>query len=88
MNGIQAFLEVLVAGETRYLFGNPGSTELPLSDALAIDSRLEYILSLHELPLLAMADGYAMASGRLGVACVHISGGLGNAMGMIFNRFT
>ena len=87
MNGIQAFLEVLVAGETRYLFGNPGSTELPLSDALATDPRLEYILSLHELPLLAMADGYAMASGRLGVACVHISGGLGNAMGMIFNAY-
>jgi benzoylformate decarboxylase len=87
MNGIQAFLEVLVAGETRYLFGNPGSTELPLSDALAIDPRLEYILSLHELPLLAMADGYAMASGHLGVACIHISGGLGNAMGMIFNAY-
>ena len=34
-----------------------------------------------------MADGYAMASGRLGVACVHISGGLGNAMGMIFNVY-
>ena len=87
MNGIQAFLEVLVAGETRYLFGNPGSTELPLSDALATDPRLEYILSLHELPLLAIADGYAMASGRLGVACVHISGGLGNAMGMLFNAY-
>lgn len=33
MNGIQAFLEVLAAAGVRYLFGNPGSTELPLSDA-------------------------------------------------------
>ena len=32
-----SFLEVLVARGNRYLFGNPGSTELPLSDALAID---------------------------------------------------
>ena len=71
----------------RYLFGNPGSTELPLSDALAADPRFAYILALHELPLLAMADGYAMASGQLGVACVHISGGLGNALGMIFNAY-
>ncbi len=85
MNGIQAFLEVLAAGGVRYLFGNPGSTELPLSDALATDPRFHYTLALHELPLLAMADGYAMASGQLGVACVHISGGLGNAMGMLFN---
>lgn len=85
MNGIQAFLEVLAAAGVRYLFGNPGSTELPLSDALATDARFIYILALHELPLLAMADGYAMASGQLGVACVHIAGGLGNAMGMLFN---
>lgn len=87
MNGIQAFLEVLAAGGVRYLFGNPGSTELPLSDALATDARFRYILALHELPLLAMADGYAMAAGQLGVACVHISGGLGNALGMIFNAY-
>ncbi len=85
MNGIQAFLEVLAAAGVRYLFGNPGSTELPLSDALAADPRFQYVMALHELPLLAMADGYAMASGQLGVACVHISGGLGNAMGMLFN---
>ncbi|HSR33823.1 MAG TPA: thiamine pyrophosphate-dependent enzyme, partial [Anaerolineae bacterium] len=40
---------------------------------------------LHELPLTAMGDGYAIASGKLGVVCVHISCGLGNAMGMLYN---
>jgi len=85
MLGIEAFLEILAAAGVRHIFGNPGSTELPLNDALAKDSRFQYIFGLHELPLTAMADGYAMASGKLGVVCVHICCGLGNAMGMLYN---
>lgn len=85
IRGIEALLEVLAAGGVRYIFGNPGTTELPLTDALINDSRFQYMLALQEVPLLAMADGYAMASGTLGVACVHISCGLGNAMGMLYN---
>jgi benzoylformate decarboxylase len=87
MLGIEAFLEILAAADVRYIFGNPGSTELPLNDALAKDSRFQYILGLHELPATAMADGHAMASGRLGVVCVHICCGLGNAMGMLYNAY-
>ena len=87
MLGIEALLEILAGAGVRYIFGNPGSTELPLLDALAKDSRFSYIFGLHELPVTAMADGYAMASGGLGVACVHITGGLGNAMGMLFNAY-
>jgi benzoylformate decarboxylase len=85
--GIEALLEILAAADVRYIFGNPGSTELPLNDALAKDSRFQYIFGLHELPLTAMADGYAMASGGLGVVCVHICCGLGNAMGMLYNAY-
>jgi len=87
MTGIEAFLEILAAAEARYIFGNPGSTELPLNDALAKDSRLQYIFGLQELPVTAMADGYAMASGGLGVVCVHVACGLGNAMGMLYNAY-
>lgn len=87
MLGIEALLEILAAVRVRYIFGNPGSTELPLNDALAEDARFQYIFGLHEVPVTAMADGYAMASGELGVMCVHISGGLGNAMGMLYNAF-
>lgn len=68
-----------------YIFGNPGTTELPLVDALARDSRFQYVLGLQEVPVMAMADGYAMASGHLGVVNLHISCGLGNAMGMLYN---
>jgi benzoylformate decarboxylase len=56
-----------------------------LNDALAKDSRLWYIFGLQELPVTAIADGYAVASGGLGVVCVHVACGLGNAMGMLYN---
>jgi len=69
------------------VFGNSGSTELPLNDALVADSRFQYIFGLQEVPLTAMADGYAMASGEIGVVCVHICCGLGNAMGMLYNAY-
>jgi hypothetical protein len=61
MTGIHAFLEVLAAAGVKHLFGNPGTTELPLNDALVNDRRFQYIFGLHEIPVVAMADGYAMA---------------------------
>ena len=71
----------------RFLFGNPGTTELPLNDALVRDRRIGYILGLHEVPVMAIADGFAMASGTLGVVNLHASCGLGNAGGMLYNAF-
>ena len=40
-NGIKAMLEVLAQGGVRYLFGNPGTTELPLMDALLEQDSIE-----------------------------------------------
>lgn len=85
MTGVLAFLDVLAAAGVPYIFGNPGTTELPLNDALVDDRRFQYIFGLHEIPVMAMADGYAMASGRVGVVNVHICCGLGNSMGMLYN---
>ena len=85
--GIQAFLDLLAEFGVRHIFGNPGTTEMPLNDALVGDRRFQYILGLQEVPVMAMADGYAMASRRLGVVNLHISCGLGNAMGMLYNAF-
>jgi benzoylformate decarboxylase len=87
LRGIDAFLEVLHAAGVRHIFGNPGTTELPLSDALVGDSRFRYILGLQEVPVMGMADGFAMASGTLGVVNLHICCGLGNAMGMLYNAY-
>jgi len=86
-SGIQAMLEMLAGCGVRYLFGNPGTTELPLSDAMVGERRLQYILALQEVPAVAIADGYANASRSPGVVNVHICCGLGNAMGMLYNAY-
>ncbi len=87
MNASEAMLEILADSGVRYLFGNPGTTELPLSDALVDHPRIKYILGLQEVPVVAMADGFAQASGLPSVVNVHISCGLGNAMGMLYNAY-
>ena len=87
LSGIEAFIELLANHGVRYIFGNPGTTELPLNDALVTDRRMEYVLGLQEVPVMSMADGYSMASRSLGVVNLHISCGLGNAMGMLYNAF-
>ncbi len=86
-SGIEAMLELLAGCGVRYLFGNPGTTELPLVDALAVDRRVQYVLGLQEVPVMAIADGYAQAARRPGVVNLHACCGLGNAMGMLYNAF-
>src|SRR5262249_26333448 len=87
MTGVEAFLSLLASAGVKYIFGNPGTTELPLNDALSKDPRFQYIFGLQEVPVVAMADGFAMASGSLGVVNVHICCGVGNAMGMLYNAY-
>lgn len=65
------------------IFGNPGSNELPFLDRFPPDFR--YILGLHEGAVLAMADGYAQATGRPALVNLHAAAGLGNAMGNLAN---
>ena len=57
-------LEVLRTEGVTHVFGNPGSTELPLIDALADADDLHYVLGLQEATVVGMADGYAQAPGR------------------------
>jgi len=85
MSGKRAFLELLKQEGVEILFGNPGTTELPLMDALAVENELRYVLGLQEAAVMAMADGYAQASGKLAVVNIHVAPGLGNAMGMLYD---
>jgi benzoylformate decarboxylase len=85
MSGKRAVLELLKQEGVSMLFGNPGTTELPLMDALAAANELRYILVLQEAAAMAMADGYAQASGGLTVVNLHVAPGLGNAMGMLYD---
>lgn len=83
--GAAVVLEVLRSEGVRYIFGNPGTTELPLIDALAAVPEISYILGLQEASVVAMAHGYAQASGRPGFVNLHTAGGLGHAMGALIN---
>jgi benzoylformate decarboxylase len=85
MPGKTALLELLKQEGVRVMFGNPGTTELPLMDALAVERDLRYVLALQEAPAMAMADGYAQASGQCAVVNLHAAPGLGNAMGMLYD---
>jgi benzoylformate decarboxylase len=85
ISGKRAFLELLKQEGVEILFGNPGTTELPLMDALAVVPELRYVLGLQEAAVLAMADGYAQASGKLTFVNLHVAPGLGNAMGMLYD---
>lgn len=85
MPGKTALLELLKQEGVRVMFGNPGTTELPLMDAFAAERELRYILALQEAPAMGMADGYAQASGQLAVVNLHVAPGLGNALGMLYD---
>jgi benzoylformate decarboxylase len=83
--GKQAFLEILKQEGVSVMFGNPGTTELPLMDGLAREPGIHYVLALQEAVAIAMADGYAQASGGIAAVNVHVAPGLGNAMGMLYD---
>jgi benzoylformate decarboxylase len=85
MSGKRAFLDLLKQEGVTVMFGNPGTTELPLMDAFAVEHDIKYILGLQEAALMAMADGYAQATAGLAVLNLHVAPGLGNAMGMLYD---
>jgi benzoylformate decarboxylase len=84
MTAASALMATLRSAGVRYLFGNPGTTELPFLDALP-GSGLEYVLGLHEAAAVSAADGYAQASGRVAVANVHVGPGVANALSVLHN---
>ncbi len=87
LSGKQAFLQILKQEGVSVMFGNPGTTELPLMDGLAREPGIRYVLALQEAVAISMADGYAQASGGLAAVNVHVSPGLGNAMGMLYDAY-
>ncbi|OXJ06797.1 thiamine pyrophosphate-binding protein [Burkholderia sp. AU6039] len=83
--GAEVLVDILLSEGVRYVFGNPGTTELSFIDALTDVQDLSYILGLQEAAVVAMADGYAQASGHTGFINLHTVGGLGHAMGALVN---
>jgi benzoylformate decarboxylase len=79
----EAVYELFRARGMTTMFGNPGSTELPMLHDFPEDFR--YVLGLQEAVVVGMADGYAQASGKPTLVNLHTAPGVGNAMGAIFN---
>ena len=82
--GRSAFLALLKDEGVTRLFGNPGTTELPIMHAMTQQTDISYVLGLQEAIVVAMADGYARASGKIAAVNVHVAPGLGNAMGALY----
>ena len=72
--GAAVLLEILRSEGVDYIFGNPGTTELPVMDALLERIDIHYVLALQEASVVAMADGYAQACRKPGLSTCILPG--------------
>lgn len=84
MKVAEFLLRTLEANGVRHIFGNPGTTEIPLVRACEKHRKLKYVVALSEVAAVPMADGYARATRSLGVVNLHVAPGLGNGMGALY----
>jgi benzoylformate decarboxylase len=84
MKGAEAFLRCLKTEGIKYIFGNPGTTEVALLDALCAYPEITYVLTLQESVAVGMADGYARGGGEIGIVNVHTGVGTANTIGGIY----
>ncbi|MDF5752068.1 thiamine pyrophosphate-binding protein [Spongiactinospora sp. TRM90649] len=82
--GTAALLEQLRADGMTTVFGNPGTVEQGLLDALDAAEGFRYVLGLAEAPVVGMADGYARATRKPTFVQLHSGVGLGNGIGMLY----
>ncbi len=85
MKGKHALMEMLMAEGVEYIFGNPGTSEGPMQDALEGYPELKYVLTTQEGVAMGMADGYARATGRPSFVSLHIETGLANGISLLHN---
>ena len=81
----EAVLELLRSFRLTTIFGNPGSTELPMFRSFPNDFR--YIVGLQESVVVGMADGYAQATRNAALVNLHSAVGVGHAMGNIYTAY-
>jgi benzoylformate decarboxylase len=85
MTGREALIQVLKQEGLEYVFGLPGSTELMFLDSLVDHPEIKYILGLHEVDAVGMAEGYSRVSGKVGFVNVHTYAGIAAALPALFN---
>src|SRR4051812_33474949 len=87
VTGGEVMAEFLIDWNVPYVFGLAGSEEVGFLDALVDRVKLQYVQGLHESSVMAMADGYARASGQTAFVQVHSDAGTAYALGQIANAF-
>ncbi len=85
MSGKHALMQMLRAEGVKYIFGNPGTSEAAIMDALESYPELEYVLVVQESVAVGMADTYARATGEVGFVSLHIDNGLANAFALLID---
>src|SRR6516164_1841758 len=81
----EAVFDLFRAFGTTTIFGNPGSTELPMFRDFPPDFR--YVLALQEMVAVSMADGYAQATRNAGLVNLHSATGVGHSLGAVFTAY-
>ncbi|MCH8206170.1 MAG: thiamine pyrophosphate-binding protein [Chloroflexi bacterium] len=85
MTGKRALMETLKAEGVQYIFGNPGTSESPIMDALEGFPDIRYVLATQEGVAMGMADAYARATGKPSFVNLHIETGLANGISLLHN---
>lgn len=85
MRGSEVLIELLRKEGVEYVFGIPGATEVFFMDVLEDHPEIKYILGLHEVVCLGMAEGYSRTSGKVGVVNLHTGPGLAAALPLLSN---
>ena len=80
MNGAQAIIASLEAEGVDTIFGYPGGQAIKIYDALYDSKKIHHVLARHEQGATHMADGYARATGRVGVVLVTSGPGATNTV--------
>jgi len=87
MQAKTVLFEMLRDRGVRHVFGNPGTTELNFMEMFADYPEITYVLGLQDAIPVGMAYGYAQATGAPAVVNLHITPGLANGLGNIFNAW-
>src|ERR1700730_2423492 len=85
-NGGQLYLQQLKAAGVEYYFFNPSTGDAPIFDAFVDEPAVQLIKGVQEGVVVAMADGYARLSGKVGV-CSVANVGLPNGMTQLVNTY-
>jgi len=88
MTGAKIVIESLIKENVEVVFGYPGGAIMNVYDELYKQDKFKHILAKHEQGAVHMADGYARATGKVGVAFVTSGPGLTNAITGIATAYT